>query len=57
MESEMVETGRCKILELCCSGRGTEGPAVSEPCDTMAGPVVDHREGFRGMSTEARMIF
>ena len=56
MESEMVETGRCTILELCCSGRGTEEPAVPGPCDRKAAPLVDHGEGFRGMSTEARIL-
>ena len=31
VESEVVETGRCSILELCCRGRRSGGPAVVEP--------------------------
>lgn len=34
VESEVVETGRCRILELCCRGRTFGGPAVVEPGDT-----------------------
>ena len=56
-KSEVVETGRCRILELCCSGRGAGGPPVPGPCDTRGAPVGDHGEGFRGMSNEARILF
>lgn len=56
-ESEVVETGRCSILELCCRGRGTGGPAVPGPRGARAVPVVDDGEGVRGMSSEARVFF
>ena len=56
VESEVVETGRCSILELGCRERGTGGPAVAGPCDRRAVRVVDHGEGFRGMSSEIRVL-
>ena len=42
-ESEVVETGRCTILEVCGRGRGGGSAA----------PVLDHGEDARGMSSEA----
>lgn len=56
VESEVAETGRCSILELCCRGRETGGPAVLGLCDTRTVPVVDHGEDVRGMSSEARIL-
>lgn len=55
-ESEVVETGRCNTLELCCRGRGTGGPAIPRPFGTKAVPVVAHGEEFRGMSSDARAL-
>ena len=56
VESEVVETGRCSVLELCCSERGPGGPVVAEDGDTRAFRVVDHGEGIRGMSSGARSL-
>ena len=56
-EIEVVETGRCSVLEACCRGRETGGPAGPRPCGTKAAPVVDHGEEIRGMSSEVRVLF
>ena len=57
VESEVVETGRCRILELRCGGRRPGGPAVVESGDTWTVQVVDHGDEIRGMSSEARSNF
>lgn len=50
-DSEVVETGRCEILEVCCRGRG----APADPGS--AAPVLNHGEDARGMSSEALVYF
>lgn len=56
-ESDVVETGRCSILEICCRGRGTDGPAVPRPFGMRVVSVIGHGEDTRGMSREARVLF
>lgn len=56
-ESDVAETGRCSLLELCCRGRGTGGPTSPRPCGTKDAPEVDNGEDIRGMSSEARLLF
>lgn len=56
-ESEVAEIGRCNILEVCCRGRGTGGPASPRPCGTEVAPEVDNGEDVRGRSSEARVLF
>lgn len=56
-ESEVADNGRCNMLEPCCQGRGTGGPAEPRPCGAEAGPKVDHGEDILGISSEARVLF
>ena len=56
--SDVVEIGRCSTGELFCRGQGTTGGrAVLGPRGERSVAVVDHGEGFLGISSDAWVLF
>ena len=55
IESEVVDRGRGRILELGRRGEGTGGPLVPFRWGSLTASTVDHGEDVLGMSSEFRV--